>query len=210
MCLMSTYGGLLEPCRPCRSATWTLPNGTKKTFRYMEPFANHFDHPHIVDDHNNNWHSNPSIEGTWIPICWAVRVFAFLLAITEVNVFFAFCYFAWKEKKVQPTLHEFCRAFALALIHNEYLPVDDKTEKKGVVNSWKRRNVLHELMQAPRHASRFDGRKWICNSKARYQQFACRGANCKNYIGTYCGCDPSRWLCQRCHQDHLIHTVILE
>ena len=44
---------------------------------------------HAVDDHNNLRHSGVSFEETWATKRWENRVFAFLLAITEVNMFLA-------------------------------------------------------------------------------------------------------------------------
>jgi hypothetical protein len=66
-------------------------DGTINIFRYHEPFENHFLYRHAVDDHNNNRHSDISIEETWTTHRWENRVFAFILvAISEVNIWLAF------------------------------------------------------------------------------------------------------------------------
>ena len=55
-----------------------------------EPFANHFDYRPAVDDNNHLHHQVTSIESTWITKRWPVCVFAFILALREVDTFFAF------------------------------------------------------------------------------------------------------------------------
>ncbi len=57
------------------------------SFKYTDPFYLHFRYHHAVDDHNNLRHQVPSLEETWTSCCWACHVFAFLLAVTEVNVY---------------------------------------------------------------------------------------------------------------------------
>ena len=207
MTLMSTYGGLHEPPRPRKSANWRLPDGTNKEFRYTETFANHFDFRHMIDDGNNNRHATPSFEQTWLTKRWAVRVFAFFIALTEVNIFFAFRYFIWfGEEKI--TLLQFRRKLALALIDNDYLKAEmeqDLTSDPARRRST--RNVKHDPRSAPPYASRWNGQKWICGSKSKYQQFICRGAGCKAQVRSYCSCDPSRWLCLACHTDHIVDAV---
>jgi hypothetical protein len=64
-------------------------------FLYMEPFSLHFQYRHDVDDHNNLCHAVPSIEETWVTTRWALRVFEFVLAVTEVNIFLALRFFVW-------------------------------------------------------------------------------------------------------------------
>jgi Transposase IS4 len=69
MKIMSTYGSLRPPeGAPDKNRTINNPNGTKtiQSFKYMEPFENHYLYRHAVDDHNNLRHSDISIEETWV------------------------------------------------------------------------------------------------------------------------------------------------
>ena len=91
-----------------------------------EPFANHFLYCHMVDDHNNLRHAAPSIEATWKTQRWPIRLFSFLIAITEINTFIAFRYFVWKESYSSMTLLEFRRKLASMLINNDYLQMQQK------------------------------------------------------------------------------------
>ena len=81
MKIMATYSGLTELDKQKESVRkYVGLDGSNKTsrFKYCEPFANHYIYRHSVDDHNNNRHGVPSIEGTWVTHRWVNIVFAFL------------------------------------------------------------------------------------------------------------------------------------
>ena len=67
MKIMSTYGGLLvkEGQRDSKRVFNKDGEEKKVVFCYTEPFANHFDYRHYIDDHNNLRHATPSLEETW-------------------------------------------------------------------------------------------------------------------------------------------------
>ena len=170
----------------------------------MEPFANHFDFRHAVDDSNNLRHSTPSFEETWVTRQWPIRVFSFFLALSEVNTFCAYRYFVWKTDEEQLILHQFCRKLALDFINNAYISqggVDGDGDGRRKRN---RSYVCHALKTAPPHAKRWTGKKWNVSATARYQQYVCCGENCKLAIRTYCDCDPGLWMCGVCHVDHCL------
>lgn len=201
MKIMSTYGSLLvkdgqkDSIRNYKNAEGV--NVTKK-FKYTEPFANHFLYRHCVDDHNNLRHSGVSIEQTWRTHRWVNRVFAFLLAISEVNAFLAFRFFIWdSEDKME--LLQFRRQLALALINNEWHG-DDTVESPAT----RKRKLIHSMTCAPTHASKFLNGNWICKAKAPYQQHVCRGQRCKKQVRSHCACAPGHWLCVDCFQKHVL------
>ena len=124
----------------------------------MEPFANHFDFRHAVDDSNNLRHSTPSFEETWVTRQWPIRVFSFFLALSEVNTFCAYRYFVWKTDEEQLILHQFCRKLALDFINNAYISqggVDGDGDGRRKRN---RSYVCHALKTAPPHAKRWTGK----------------------------------------------------
>ena len=124
MKIMSTFGKL-DTISQDRKKTARTVNPTETTngiveFQYTQPFAYHFDFRHCVDDNNHLRHIRPSFEETWITHRWVLRVFAFLLALTEVNLFLAYRYWVWPvtgEKRL--TLHQFRKKLALMFIHND-------------------------------------------------------------------------------------------
>ena len=81
-----------------------------KKFRYKLPFYWHICYRHAVDVHNNLRHALPSIEDTWMTDWWECSLFAFILAILEVNAFLILHYFVYYgfRQEVMPALLGFC------------------------------------------------------------------------------------------------------
>ena len=139
-----------------------------KKFKYKLQFDWHFCYFHAVDDHNNLRHSLTSIENTWVTDQWECRVFAFILAISEVNVFLIICYFVYCGIRWErtPTLLEFCRKLACQLITN--IKIGEREEGVDFLT-----HSIHWLMTAPRYARRYHNRRLICTEKTAYQQYNC-------------------------------------
>ena len=207
MKLMSTYGTLTVPHDQAETHR-RLSNGQRKSFKYTECFANHYRFRHCVDDHNNLRHKTPAIEENWKTNRWAVRVFTFILAISEVNAFLAFRYFIW-DRKLLPKLPliQFRRKLAIQLINNEHHQRDlqerSHTAPKERRSKRHRDLPIHEHLAAPNHASFFSAGTWKCNSTTKYPQYTCKSAGCKTRIRSYCSCSPGVWLCKQCYYAHV-------
>ena len=200
--LMSTYGGLLTHTEQLETRRiYKNENGQTTTvkFKYIEPIANHYAARHKVDDHNHLRHGDEgiSIEQTWITSRWENRVFAFLMAIAEVNTFLIMHYFIWKNNNVNMTMLQFCKKLAESLIYNDHLTKED--EEMAEYGSTK-----HELKNVPPFARKFAKNKWEKTAKKKYQQYKCTTATCKKYIQTFCTCNYNRWICTSCYRDHLM------
>ena len=216
---MPTYGGLVEPDRDRKIARRQLNDESRVEFRYTEPFANHFDYRHAVDDSNNLRHTKPSFEETWRTHRWVIRALGFVIALCEVNTFCAMRYFVWSKKKdnsPNPTFLQFRRELSMQLLHNT---LDKDTD--GVDHSYApspRRcsprkdkelaHEVHELKTAPKYAQswNFPRRRWDCTAKNRYQQYICRGKRCRKQVRSYCVCNMT-WLCKTCHTKHVIEEL---
>ena len=66
-----------------------------KNFKYKLPFDWNFRYHHAVDYHNKLRHALPPIEDIWVTYWWDCGVFAFILAISEVNAFLILHYFIY-------------------------------------------------------------------------------------------------------------------
>ena len=198
MKLMSTYGGLTT--LPEEPDVTRVENGEKKIFKYTKNFSFHFRYRHMVDDHNNLRHSTPSFEDTWKTNRWENRVFAFLLAITEVNIYLYLRWKIWRnvDEENVPTLHQFRKRLAFALIDNQYIIVE-KAEA-AVTRSTKPSD--HKLRRCPNFAKTYMDGRWILSAKSMYQQYRCRGRGCKKMVRTYCECSPGVWMCNDCYSNH--------
>jgi hypothetical protein len=146
--------------------TRRLDNGTAATFKYTETFENHFLYRHAVDDHNNREN----------------RVFAFILAISEVNAWLAFWYFGWTTPKERRTLIQFRRRLAKELIYNPHR-VDTSSDGESRAS-----------MRGP-HIR-----------KSATARDACKTRGCNKKIKTYSKCMPWHWMCLDCWEEHLRDT----
>ena len=146
------------------------------------------------------------LEQTWSTKRWANRVFAFLLAIMEVNMYQVLRYFVW-EQNDNMTLLEFCRRLADELINNREYMEEIKRHNDNQKRA-KRGQLEHELCLAPPHAKIFVANRWDCTAKAWYQQYVCRGIGCKKQVRTYCCCSPTQWMCRACFQEHVVQQAI--
>ncbi len=207
MKIMGTGGALVtDGCKQAKR-TWTDGNNSHSAnFSYTKPFHWHFHYRHVVDDHNNLRHSLPSIEDTWRTDRWPAQVFAFLLALSEVNAYLVMRHFVWDDEET-PTYLNFRRELAWELIENPMLEGEKETATQNV----RRLRSTHQLITAPKHANRWDGRGWKKEAKFPYQQFTCKGADGEkctkrgHKIRTYCSCTPGKWMCKDCHIVHWLN-----
>ena len=125
MRMMSTGGRLLvdEICMETVRRWKENIEDVVKNFKLKLPFDWHFRCRHVVDDRNNLRHSLPSIEDTWVTYRWDCWVFAFILAISEVNAFLIIRYFVYcgLPREGMPTLLEFHWKLEWQLINNIYI-----------------------------------------------------------------------------------------
>jgi len=199
MMLMSTYGTLNRNGRTTKRV-WK-ENGVQQRviFNYPEVVHNHYTYRHLVDDHNAKRHQPISLEVTWATSRWECRVFAFLLAVTEVNIFLA-------DKFFFGALHScmiaFRKLFAYALITNKY--VEDASSESSCPSRHTRRQSYHHLSTIPPFKKfRSDGK--LVDTDCQYNQRQCQG--CKKRVRTYCNCSPGIHRCPDCFSNHCVEEA---
>ena len=200
MKMMATGGPLIanETCKEQKRRFVEDGVEVSRTFKFPLPYDWHYKYRHAIDDHNNLRHSLPSIEGTIMTTRWELRVFSFLLAVSEVNAFLTYRFFC-KPDKI-PTLQEFRHKLAWQLIKNRWVMEQDEDEQQEVC-------AVHQLMKAPPHATKYARGRWVCTAKLRYQNYPCTFKNCGNppkRVKTYCSCHIGKWICQYCHAAHVV------
>jgi hypothetical protein len=114
--LMSTYDTMERKDHETRR--FLIQQNRSVKFNYSEVFSNHFKYRGSVNSHNAKRHAPIGVETTWATKTWTNRVFAFILAVTEVNVFVASNYF---YNGNHPSMLDFRKIFAYDLINNKYL-----------------------------------------------------------------------------------------
>jgi len=180
------------------------------TFKYPDIVANHYAYRGCVDDHNNKRQDGGkkqglALESTWVTYRWPVRVFSFILAITEVNAYLAWQYFTGAKIEFLT----FRKRLAHALIYNRLVESGDGGDRvhDDGRQGRKRRQVDHTLARAPPFARRWTGDEWDLSAKSRYQQYVCRTPGCKSQVRTYCKCSPGMWMCGDCMLEHIVDGV---
>lgn len=195
MSLMTTYGTLSRV--GCKVTSRKVGNETI-TFNYPEVVNNHFKYRHAVDDHNSKRHQPISLESTWATTWWPNRVFAFLLAITEVNVMLAAVHFT-EMYDTQPSMLDFRKKFAKELINNQYW----RDEEHRTRSSPRKRRRSHEsgckLLSLAKF-KKFRGTQ-IVAAESAYPQAKCT-YECGKKVRTYCQCTPGRIVCSGCYPLH--------
>jgi Transposase IS4 len=200
MTLMSTYGTCDRSGKETERDVLVGGIRQKVKFNYPEVVGNHFKYRHLVDDHNNRRHSPISFEENWATKTWENRVFAFLIAITEVNLCLVSHYFDGNKELSQI---EFRKLLAKELIYNKYI---QQEAEDGLQRSKRKSpNMDHEFLTL-RVFTKFLVDK-IVKANMKYAQFKC--TDCTKRIRTYCRCSPGIMRCIECYAVHIREIDIM-
>lgn len=197
MMMMTTYGTLNRSNGRTTSRIWKQAGVPQRlTFNYPEVINNHYKYRHLVDDHNSKRHQPISLEVTWATSRWECRVFAFLLAVTEVNIFLADNFFF---NGAHSCMLGFRKLFAYALIFNKYY---SNTESESISPTHRtRRQSAHHLITIPPYKKfRQDG--VLIKTGTQYNQRKCQ--DCDRRVRTYCNCSPGVHRCADCFSIHCV------
>ena len=152
---------------------------------------------HNAKRHDGGTKHGLSIEETWRTTNWTIRVFSFILAITEVNAFLAMKFFGgYKGTKL-----EFRKKLAYELIHNA-LDVDGVITR-SLVSERPAENLHHSYITIPSSLKWVDG-KWKKVYTRRYQQIICTVDSCTKRVRKVCICNPTMALCSNYYTNHLV------
>ena len=147
MMLVSSYS-TLERVGEEKKRVWMNKGGRapiEARIKYPELVFNHFQYRDAVDAHNGSRMFPIALEETWKTNRWASRVFAFLLAVTEVN-----CCLLLTNLYNQPSMsqQDFRKQFTKELIHNKYI---SQGEEKSVRKSARLSLPEHQLISLPKY-----------------------------------------------------------
>jgi hypothetical protein len=211
MMLVSTYGSLVVKDGQKQSHRKWQSNSASytATFKYTETFGNHFNYRGAVDDHNNRRHNDGgthqgvSLERAWQTSRWENRVFSFIVAVVEVNVYLARRYFFGKDE----VFMEFRKKLAYELLHNTLDGGSPPTGSPGPLRSRPSASpATHKLVKAPQN-KRFEDGEWRISYKRKYQQHLCSTNGCKKRMRTVCICNMAKWLCSDCFANHVLTSI---
>ena len=205
--MMSTYGSLIINDGQRDSIRMDKERRPITRFKYTEVIGNHFAYRGAVDDHNAKRHdcgtkNGLCLEDSWSTNRWENKVFAFILAITEVNAYLAIQFFT--ETKYKQL--EFRKKLSYEMVHNRFDREEEEEESSRQRGRTRSRNT-HQQITAPAFSNFVRG-KWQKKYKTMYQQHQCMVPKCKKRIRTVCSCDQSFWMCTPCFAEHVIDESI--
>ena len=203
MKLMATYGALQSVDEGATQRSVTRQSGIREnvSFKYTEPFFNHFKFRHQVDDHNNNRHSPISLEESINTKDWKIRVFTFILAVVEVNSRLAYKFFTQSDSLSQL---QFRRLLAKELMDFSF--VVNRDNRKRSRRSMEAVAPTCGVETAPVYATTWSGTEWRYLS-SKYPQHFCKTVGCNKRIRTYCKCMKGFWLCPACIGMHIAQVA---
>ena len=199
--LMSTHG-LMTTVED--HVTYRYVDGQWKSFKYTEPLSRHNTCKHWIDDVNNRRHDPIGLDDVWHTQWWPNRQFTFVCSVSEVNAVNSRA--RARNAPPEPQL-EFRRQLAKHMLLNKI--DDDGNCPKSPVRLRKRARESitdkHELTTRPTYTGAWNNLIHTWNKvKTEYCRVECAG--CKIGTRTYCSCDMSVPLCQKCHTEHCIEV----
>ena len=194
MTLMSSYG-TLERVGDEKARNYIEGNATvEKKIKYPELIYNHFSYRDAVDSHNSSRMFPIAMEETWKTTRWPLRVFCFLMAVSEVNCRLVLTnIYKQQERSKQDFRKELSKEFLYKKYINQEKPSNNRKSKR--LNK-----AEHCLVSLPKNRTFRKSTLVFC--KTAYIQLLCSGCgSCK--IRTYCPCSPGNVICSSCFADHI-------
>lgn len=213
MKMVSTYG-IIDRVGPQQNIEI---DGRRVTFQRPEVIANHYAYNHFVDEHDTLRRTSPQLDVMWEMASWPNRVFAFMLAVTEINMMLATRFF-YEDKTISKV--EFRKKLSEKLINNKYVDhvqetgsVDlkeiQRTTRHGRMRRIKRQAKHnsdcakeHELLSLPSNKKFRKGQ--MVDAVSKYPQHRCSTPGCTKEIRTYCKCMLGVYMCKGCFTKHVV------
>jgi len=164
-------------------------------FQYPEIIHNHYQYRGVVDTHNSRRMYPIAIEEQWKTIRWPLRVFQFLLAVTEVNTNYARNYFYTRPLEDQITFRYY--------LAQEMKNNDNGSPKRASSRAQSVLNRHEHLSIPPNHT--FAGTQLV-PCKTDYIQRMCSICKKKNQR-KYCSCSLGIIRCNECFKKHFMEET---
>ena len=114
------------------------------------------------------------MEQIWVTHHSTTHVFAFLLAVSNVNTYLTFGCFVWSKEEMIGVMDSWFK-LGWALINNNYLDTNNNSQRS---KSKSREIYDYNLTKAALYAKKFISGRWNKSAKCMYQQYVCRGVRC--------------------------------
>jgi len=212
--LGSTYGtGVLSGRQRYRFHPTT---GAKISFQHVDAVDDYFFARSAVDEHNRMRQGGLSFEQGWQTKKWHIRVFAFLVGMSETNAKNAAAFFRDRPQGRSVSLLDFRLSVA-----QHILDIHAAQKRAPARKAFREQRALlgeHRLLTIPVGCGRYtgkrdrehvDGFKKLSASRTAHK-YQCQLCKCGKQIRTYCLCSPGQPVCIECYAEHRVQVALAE
>lgn len=212
--LGSTYGtGVLDGRLRSRFHPTT---GAKITFKHVDAVDDYFFARTAVDEHNRMRQGSLSFEQGWQTKKWHIRVFAFLVGMSETNAKNAAAFFRDKRQGQVVSLLDFRLSVAQHIL--DIHAAQRRAPARKAFRELRDLRGEHHLTTIPKGCGRYTGKrdrehiegfKKLAASRSAHK-YQCQRCRCGKQIRTYCMCSPAQPLCIECYAEHRVQVASAE
>ena len=209
--LGSTYGnGVLNGRQRHRFHPIT---GAKITFKHVDAVDDYFFARTAVDEHNRTRQGGLSFERGWQTKKWHVRIFAFLVGMSETNAKNAAAFFRDRPQQQVVSLLAFRLSVAQHIL--DVHAAQKRAPARKAARELRDLHGEHRLMTIPVGCGRYtgkrdrdhsDGFKKLSASRSAHK-YQCQLCKCGKQIRTYCLCSPAHPVCIECYAEHRVQVA---
>jgi hypothetical protein len=185
-------------------------NGSKLKFKHVDAVEDYFFARSAVDEHNKIRQGGISFEQGWQTKKWHIRMFAFLVGISETNAKNASSTFRDVPKGQSVSLLEFRLSIAQRLL--DIHAAQKRAPARKAARELRDLNGEHHLTTIPVGCGRYTGKRdrdhidgfKKLNSSRKSHAYQCQLCKCGKQIRQYCLCNPAQPLCIECYAEHRV------
>ena len=210
--LGSTYGSGRLSGKP--RFRYHPTTGAKISFKHVNAVDDYFFARTAVDEHNRTRQGNLSFEQGWQTRKWNVRVFAFLVGMSETNAKNAAAFFRDKPQQQNVSLFDFRLSVAQHIL--DVHAAQKRAPARKAARELRALHGEHRLMTIPVGCGRYtgkrdrdhdDGFKKLSASRSAHK-YQCQLCSCGKQIRTYCLCSPAHPVCIECYAEHRVQVAL--
>lgn len=209
--LLTTYGtsDLIGKTR----TRYHPDTNARMSFQYTDAANDYFFARGAVDRNNKLRQGGLSLEQGWQTTKWHIRMFAFLVGVSESNAKLAAAHFRDDDKDVSVSLFDFRLSVANHIL-SLHAAQTRPTARKAARELRDLRGE-HCLTKMPAGCGRYtgkrdrdhvDGFKKLPASREGHK-WQCQLCICGKQIRTFCLCNPARALCIECYAQHHVELA---
>ena len=187
--------------------------GAKITFKHVDAVDDYFFARTAVDEHNRMRQGSLSFEQGWQTKKWHIRIFAFLVGMSETNAKNAAAFFRDKHQEQVVSLLHFRLSVAQRIL--DIHAAQKRAPARKAARELRDLHGEHRLMTIPVGCGRYtgkrdrdheDGFKKLSAARSAHK-YQCQLCKCGKQIRTYCLYSPAHPVCIECYAEHRVQVA---